>query len=225
MGSSPIPATIYDMKSAGIHIQETDLSFQTVRVNPAPKLNPGDIIIMNNWDGNFLSKAIRFFTKSWSHTALGFFDMGFHAKTAQTVFEANLTVGITDWERAYGYDALDLRVYQWAKPVDPQIVWELFDKYNGNVYGWWQLIYFIWRWIVEGLHLPKRWAHKNFFPNREICTELIYVLMERKNEVGVAAVLAMLDRDQNTVHPGDIIWACEELVKLGVLNRTYNRER
>jgi len=185
------------------------------------KIIPGDIIIVNNRDGNFLSKSIQFFTKGWSHTAFGFFDL---PKT-QTIFEANLTTGITDWKKTYHTETLDLSVYRWVKPTADmeKIMWALYDKYNGNVYGWGQLLYFIWRWAVESLGLPRRWAKKNFFPNNEICTEIIYVGLELMGDPVVNSVLAKLDRDQNTVHPADIVWICDELVALGKMKNVYER--
>lgn len=186
---------------------------------------PGDIIIVNNHDGNFLSSAIQFFTKSWSHTAIGFFPIKRKENTVQTVFEANLTTGITDWDKTFDYPKYDLRIYRWTKDIGMEkIVWELFDSYNGNTYGWWQLLWFIWRWIVEGLRFPTRWARKNFFNNREICSEVVYVALEKLNNPTVNAALERLDRDQNTVHPGDIIFICEDLCSAGLLELIYNRE-
>ena len=89
-------------------------------------IKPGDIIIVNNKDGNFLSSAIQFFTKSWSHTAIGFFPFP-GRPPVQTIFEANLTTGVTDWDKTYGYPELNLRVYRWTKDLGiEKILWKLF---------------------------------------------------------------------------------------------------
>ena len=185
---------------------------------------PGDIIIVNNKDGNFLSSAIQFFTKSWSHTAIGFFPLP-KFPPLQTIFEANLTTGITTWNATYNNLDLDLRVYRWTKDLGiEKIVWEIFDAYNGNTYGGAQLLWFVWRWIVEKLHLPIRWARKNFFPNKEICTEVVYAAFKKLNNPIVNVALEKLNKDQNTVHPGDIIFICEELRKAGLLEIIYARE-
>lgn len=189
-------------------------------------IKPGDIIVVNNRDGNFLSSAIRFFTNSWSHTAIGFFDMSRDPFPVQTIFEANLTTGITDWQKTFSDMHCDLRIYRWTKELGiEKICWKLFDDYNGNIYGASQLVYFIWRWVVEKLHLPYRWAKKNPFPNKEICTEIIYVAFAKLENDTVNAALVQLNRDQNTVHPGDIIEICEMLVSVGLLRRIYNREQ
>jgi len=192
-------------------------------------LKPGDVVIVNNWNGNFLSKSIRFFTKSWSHTALGFFPIvGTSAQVTNTVFEANLLIGITDWEKMFNDSNYDLRVYRWTRSVgigQEAMCFQQFNEYNANVYGYWQLPYFIWRWICEGLHLPKRFYKKNFFPKNEICTEILYTGFIRLKDMTVNAILAKIGRDQFTVHPGDIIAISEELVKAGMLERIYNRER
>jgi len=187
-------------------------------------IKPGDIIIVNNKDGNFLSSAIQFFTKSWSHTAIGFFP--FPGKfPVQTIFEANLTTGITEWDKTYDDLQYDLRVYRWTKDIGiEKILWEIFSEYNGNIYGWGQLLWFVWRWVVEKINLPTRWARRNFFPDKEICTEVVYVVFKKLNNPTVNAALEKLNKDQNTVHPGDIIFICEELRKAELLELIYARE-
>lgn len=192
-------------------------------------LQPGDIIIVNNLEGGFFSSAIRFFTNSWSHTALGFFPFVNMRVPSATVFEANLTVGITDWYNKIDDLNENLRVYRWttselSKKMQDNL-WTLYDKYNGNTYGVFQILYFVWRWICEKLHFPKRWYRKNFFPDKEICTEIVYVSFTLMTDSNVSAALSKLDRDQNTVHPGDIIDICEFLCELKCLERVYNRER
>jgi hypothetical protein len=188
-------------------------------------IKPGDIIIVNNRGNSFFSKAIRFFTSvPWSHTALGFFDVPRNPFRVQTIFEANLTTGVTDWDKTYNDMSIDLRIYRWKVKVDSApILWRLFNKYNGNAYGFFQIVWFMWRWVVEKVHLPTRWARKNFFNDREICTEVVYVFFKELNDINVNAVLQKLNRDQNTVHPGDILFICEELRKLDVLELVYNR--
>jgi len=190
-------------------------------------IKPGDIILINNWAGGFLSSAIRFFTKSWSHSAIGFYRLASNVlPPIQTIFEASTTVHVTDWARVYNDENLDLRVYRWTKPmpVEP-ILQKVFESYNGNTYGIFQVLWFVWRWVIEKLHLPKRWARKNFFPNHEICSEVVYVGLKELNNPIVNIALAKLNRDQNTVHVGDIMFICDELVKMGILEQVYNRQR
>ena len=204
------------------------MAIATIDTRPsAPRIFPCDVIIVNNFDGNFLSKAIRFFGKSWSHTANGWFDIVHSGIASQTVFEANLLIGPTDWETTFNDPDYDIRVYQWVnhtKKMD-EVAWELYKRYNADSYGAGQLLWFIWRWMVEGLHLPARWARKNFIPNSEVCTEVVYMGFKLLEDPVVNSVLARLNRNQDTVNPGDIIWVCEELIKLGLMKRTYNRER
>lgn len=189
-------------------------------------IKPGDIIIVNNWNGNFLSKAIRFFTKSWSHTAVGFFDIPRNPLAQQTIFESNLLTGITSWEKTFDDPNCDVRIYRWKKKVNiTPVLWSVYDSYNGNTYGAWQLLYFVWSWLVNKMHLPKRWAKKNFFPNLEICTEILYQVFSKLDDTVVNGALGRLGKDQNTVHPGDIILICEDLCRIGVVEVVYNRER
>ena len=191
-------------------------------------INPGDILIVDNRKGGFLSAAIRFFTNSWSHTALGFFPIVTRFGTFQTIFEANFTTGITEWGKTFNNKDMRLKVYRWTKDVGMEkALLSLFASYNGNTYGAFQLLWFIWRWVVEKLHLPRRWQGKNFFPNNEICTEVVYVALAKLNNQFVNDVLASLKDayglDQNSVHPGDIMMICEALRNAGLLELVYER--
>lgn len=192
-----------------------------------PKIYPLDVLIVNNFDGNFLSAAIRFFGKSWSHTANGWFDIVHSGIVSQTLFEANALINVTDWETTFNDPVYDIRIYQWVNRTEKMdaVAWELYKRYNNDSYGVGQLFWFTWLWIVQGLHLPSRWAKKNFIPNSEVCTEVVYMGFKLLDNPIINEVLARLNRDQNTVAPGDIIWICEELVKAGLMIRTYNRER
>jgi|WetSurSiteA1Bulk_404760.scaffolds.fasta_scaffold41318_1 hypothetical protein len=189
-------------------------------------INPGDIIIVDNYNGNFLSKAIRFFTNSWTHTAVGFVNIPRNPLAEQMLFEANIMVGLTAWDKTFDDYGMDVRVYRWKKKVaSEKAVWEIFDAYNGNTYGFAQLLWFVWRWVIEKLHLPKRWAVYNFFPGNEICTEVVYVFFKKLNDTVVNGALQRLGRNQNSVHPGDIIAICEDLCKVDALEMVYNRQR
>lgn len=185
---------------------------------------PGDVIFVNNKDGNFLSKAIRFFTRSpWSHCALGFFNL---SGGEQTIFEANLTVSVTPWEDTANNPRYDVLVYRWIKHARyaEQAMWSVYHKYVGNTYGWAQLLWFVWRWIVTGLHLPARWARKNFFPDNEICSEVEFVGMLLTTDTPVVtSVILGQGYDQNAVHPGDILGICKTLEQMGVMQKVYER--
>lgn len=189
-------------------------------------VQPGDIVIVNNWDGNIFSRLIRFFAHSWSHTAIGFFPLVGDVSRRSTVFESNLTTGITDWQRMFYGPEYDLRVYRWRDRTEvDNMCWALYEKYNGNTYGFAQLLWFVWRWLVESLRLPARWAHKNFFLNKEICTEVVYVGLRLMHNPVVDALLDLEGRDQNTVHPGDIDAVCRALVERATLDIVYERVR
>lgn len=185
---------------------------------------PGDIIFVNNKDGNFLSKAIRWFTRSpWSHCALGFFNQ---MNGEQMIFEANLTVNATPWVRTADNPLYDVMVYRWIKHGRnaEQAMWTVYHKYVGNTYGWAQLLWFVWRWMVTGLRLPARWAHKNFFPDNEICSEVEFVgMLLTTDSPSVTSVIHRRGYDQNAVHPGDIFDICLELEQMGVLKKVYER--
>jgi hypothetical protein len=189
-----------------------------------PPITPGDVVVVNYFGGSFFSSSIRFFSKGWSHTAVAFFDS---VRPAPQLFEADVAVMTTEWRNKIDNPDYDVRVYHWVKqPANmEEILWTIYDKYNGNTYGFFQIPWFMWRWIVTGLHLPARWARKNFFPNNEICTEVIYVMFKLLQDKDVDAALLKNNRDQNTVWPADITFICDELVKAGRMVMSFNRER
>lgn len=209
---------------------------------------PGDVILTSNPSG-LLSKLIRFFAKTpWSHSALGFFPYhpvrngNYHLGAQELVFEANLTVSLSSVEDVIGGPGKlkPARVYRFSNAIIAEMgklideaMSIVFFQYNGHTYGFAQLFWFVWRWIVEGLGLPRRWAVYNFFPGGEICTEVVYRYFEILSENDtpgwtawtrqLKSVLDKLGRNRDAVHPGDIEFICDELVKRGLMIVVYEK--
>lgn len=198
-------------------------------------VEPGDIVLVNNTKGGILPALIRFITgRPWSHTAVG--SLPLHAlveqKAYDQVFEANLLCMQTLFYDYRKNSFMGLRVYRfrdlpmsWAERI---CVMQL-DHYNGEVYGFAQLLWFVYRRLIELLHLPTRWAVYNFFPKNRICTEVVweYLGALRYGMVGTPTAIFLAQalnlRDQNSVHPGDIEDIMQSCVRLGYADVVYER--
>jgi hypothetical protein len=197
-------------------------------------VEPGDIVLVNNKEGGILPALIRFITgRPWSHTAVG--SLPLHALVEQKayaqVFEANLLCMQTLWND-YLNDGMRVRVYRFR---DVPMAWVervckyQLDHYNGEVYGFAQLLWFVYRRVIELLHLPTRWARYNFFPKHRICTEVVWEFLGafRYGTPGTPRSIFLAQalnlRDQNSVHPGDIEDIMQSCVRLGYADVVYER--
>lgn len=163
------------MVTAGMKVSGTGTVFTGVQ--------PGDIVLVNNRNGNLLSKLIRWVTGSvWSHTAVGFFPLRVLPDlTISQIFEANLSVCATSWVALVNDKQMDIRVYR-IKQLDPvtaqDFLAKLYVVHNNTTYGFFQLFFFLWRRLVELLRVPRRWALHNPFTGNRICTGVIYDFLD-----------------------------------------------
>lgn len=97
------------------------------------------------------------------------------------VFEAKALVLLTKWNSGVGRGPVT--IYKWNKPehqaAAAETIEQLINELNGSYYGFAQLLWFLWRWIVDSLHLPRRFAIHNWMPGGRICTEVVYLAIER----------------------------------------------
>ena len=185
---------------------------------------PGDILILNNMDGNFLSKSIRFFSgEPWSHTGVVFFPFLGGPETGN-IFEADLLIKTTDWQSLVDDPYYDLRVYRWKNQmnISPALL-SVFKQFDGMLYGEMMLLWFIWAWIVKKLHLPLRWAIHNFFPGRGICTKVVYVFLQDLHDMYVTTAMSLVGKDENTVAPANIMAICDELCFNGFMELVFTQ--
>jgi hypothetical protein len=147
-------------------------------------VKPGDIILVNNHNGNILSKLIRWVTGgNWSHTAVGFFPLKVLPDLeVKQIFEANLLVDATSWVALQNDPDCDVRVYR-IRQLDvvtaQDFLARLYVEWNNTAYGWYQLPWFVYRRAIELLRLPRRWALYNWFPKGRVCTGIIYDFLDQ----------------------------------------------
>ncbi len=141
-------------------------------------LNPGQFYFSNNKSG-FFPKLVRFFTKSkLSHCGIVFFNLGFGA---ETVIESTTLVQVVPFQRNYRdskneeyivFELIDKTLSRQKIDLD-KILIDLFKEYSGQSYGYFQLLWFVFRWFV-GLFGFDISNHKNWFTQNVICSEVLF---------------------------------------------------
>lgn len=94
-----------------------------------------------------------------------------------------------------------------------------FNNYIGKTYGFSQLIWFVWRRLLELLFKKDMRAKKNWFSEGILCSEIVYnVLMEiSKTKPMLAPYLNKYE--VNSFHSGD----CKELLDTLVENKVIEK--
>lgn len=189
-------------------------------------IGPGKIILYAQFEPKLLTTNYReafgrlqqIFTRmKWTHTAMGFFP--FAGKNAKTIFESNEIQDVTLW---YPKIKAEYSIYQikWYTQAEiEEALWKAFLEYNGEIYGFLQLLYFVRRYIWETKWIKKYfgWWPKlrgkpsdirqwnNWFVGGTICSELFYGVMNNLNKIrynpGVDRMLKKWNK--NNFHSGD----------------------
>jgi len=163
----------------------------------------GDILLSSCNDGNFLSKAIKFFTNSeYTHTAPSMGDLGLGTESFLSAEPMICVLPKTNWDKpTYKYKIFHFK----NVPEDfmRQIVLQLYKEYAGTVYGWRSLFWFIYRWLMEKFGRDVR-KQKNWFTVNGFCSELTYRLMLPVAEQYYPSLyLTLLEWNAETFSPKD----------------------
>lgn len=165
-------------------------------------LELGDIIIMNNKAKGFYRWAIRLVTgKPYTHTAVGIGDIA----GINSIFEADLCMATTPTDKTINDPLIDYEIYYVNVPetFKAQMVSELYKAYAGDVYGFLQLPWYLYRRIALWFGVDIK-GHRNWFTGGEVCSEMeFYYLMSISNFF--PKLKTVLDTyTSDTASPGDI---------------------
>jgi hypothetical protein len=194
-------------------------------------MNPGDIILVPAGSG-ILSRLIKFFGRSkWSHVAIEAGRLACGKLGAALVFEADLLCKLTFFNTVSD-SPIGISVYSWRpdwlQHLAADEAFQLARQLDGKEYGILSLTWYPWRWLVEKLHLPRRWAVHNWLPGGTVCTEIACVLLDRlatleaelRSTLAIQQALTAMGYDSNAVTPLDIQKVCESLVNIGYMDAT-----
>jgi hypothetical protein len=164
---------------------------------------PGLIGFSNNKSGGFL---IRFFTRSKiTHNFVFTYPIGGLA----AVQEASAKVQIVPFEKNYyrnpnySYEIYRVRAPFVTQPDIDGAVRKIFKDYAGKKYGWFQLLWFPYRWFKETVLRQKEvYREKNWFTKGVICSELQFWYLKYL-DAEFSELLRNYDGD--TVQPNDML--------------------
>jgi hypothetical protein len=183
----------------------------------------GSIVLLNNDNGNFVSRAVRFFTNSTiSHTD---FTMGRIVEEEATL-SAEPLISVLPLVTYFHDEGFEFKVYE-IQGV-PEVVLDkwvtgMFLDYAGTTYGFLQLLWFIYRWAMEKLGKDVR-KGKNWFPQNKVCSEMVYNLMLKVGLYYRSDLKKKLDEwNENTVTPEDIKRVVEAFPAIFKLKLKCNR--
>lgn len=191
-------------------------------------IGPGKVIIYAAYEPTLFSTKYRvvfgklqqiFTRQKWTHTALGFFHFVGYLKT-ETLFESNEIQNVTLWEPNIDaeYEIYNIKYY--TQTQIKAALWKTFYEFNGELYGFTQILYFVRRWFWETKWIKKLFwwiptrvfgkpndirLWNNWFVGGTICSELFYDLMSNLNELKYNAGVDKMLRtwNKNNFHSGD----------------------
>lgn len=168
-------------------------------------LKKGDIIFLNRIKSNnsFYSACQRFFTGyPYSHVAL-FVGRVLNNQSVLSSEELNI---IRPFRNILEEKDTEIEVFSIRGIDERELELSLIKLYKniiGKPYGFFQILWFIWRWINDKIGRDVK-LHDNPFKEGIICSESIYIFL-RDVEEYIPGLKDKLDEyKQNNVHVGDI---------------------
>lgn len=173
---------------------------------PFNELRAGDIIVFNSKNGGWFSKAQRFFTRMpYTHTAVVIGDINGQS----AILEAKTLVVVSPWKNTQYDQSMSYWVFRPSATFNPAPLLDLWARYAGEEYGFGQLLWFVYRYVMESW--PFRTdvrRQKNWFPYGDICSELVFNWIGWLS-LGSADLAAIKEEwTENTCHSGDIFAIC-----------------
>ena len=172
-------------------------------------MKAGNILIVNkkgkdaSWMWKFWYVLQRFFTGApYTHTAL----TSFTNETGTFVFsvEELLTLRFLD----DFLNLVDSDLYIFEINLEESILTPFVNKqiknFLGQNYGYAQLIWFVYRWIMEKFGKDVR-RDTNWFANGEICSESVYLYLQDLATIEPDLKRSLNQFNQNTCDVGDIM--------------------
>lgn len=168
----------------------------------------GDVILLNRKKGGWFSFLQRKFSGlPFTHCAISAgFILG-----EESCFSASEMILLERLQAYYEEDGTDITIYH-LPTISDQIKYdtikELYKTYNGQFYGFLQLLFFVYRFLGEKLGFDMR-RKKNWFPKNIICSEMLwyYFYMLREHIPGMSKVLDQWN--PNNVFAGEIDQICQ----------------
>jgi hypothetical protein len=127
----------------------------------------------------------------------------------EMVFEANEVLMLTPFEKHYRnnddqeYEVYEIINYSLTRPSLETPLQKFYLEYSNRKYGYTQLLWFIYRWVMETLGIEIKLNKKRkYFVKGIVCSELVYLYLKSLN---IPELNEDLDNYQpNTITPEDL---------------------
>lgn len=164
-------------------------------------IKPGMIGLVSG--SSFVSNVIKFFTNSkYSHNFLCLFPQGLTA----SILELSSNVKVLPYNIYNDKDFEKYIIYEVNSSLVSQeeinySVEKIFKEYTNSHYGFLQLIWFLYKWLMKKLFNKDVRHDKNWFTDGIICSEIIYYFLYNLNSK-YRDILK--DYNADTIQPADI---------------------
>ena len=165
----------------------------------------GDIVLLNRIgrSSSWYSKLIRFFTKRpYTHCAVVIHNV----LDMPSVISSDKCVNIIPLQKHLDELDTQIEIFSLVDINDEKaesILRVLYSKYSGEIYGYSQLLFFIYRWLMSIFGIDVK-NNKNIFTNGQICSEVVYRFLKYTYGDNMIFQNVMNQYNYNTVHTGDI---------------------
>ncbi len=170
----------------------------------------GNVVVFNVKHGGFFETAQRFFTGMlYTHAAIGFGEVTGY----ESVFEALFAIAITPFERTRNNTDIDFEV--WSLKGVPRehidaAIHNAYLRFAGEEYGFFQILWFIYRWLNAKLGRDVR-KEGNWFPDHLICSEVVYKFLWDVSADAPSLRTKLNEWNSNSFHAGDVHTVCTAL--------------
>lgn len=170
------------------------------------QMKVGSLIIQNCTKGGWFSTLQRFFTRMpYTHVA-GFIG---DVNGIPSVLEAKQSIATTPWHVTTDDPTIEFYIFEPTDKIDRLViesaVIRVYDYFAGRSYAYLQLLFFLYRWLMEGWPFYKdvRKQH-NPFVNGDICSEVWYAFLQDLSTVYPDIAPVLNEYTRNTVNAGDM---------------------
>lgn len=181
------------------------------------KFREGSIILLNRLgkESSIFSKLQRFFTgMPYTHSAIVTRDI----YEIQSVLSADELINTQPLDNYFNEEKTEIEIFDIIdKRVNTEFkeetIKQLYEEYAGTMYGFAQVLWFVYRWFMEKLGKDVR-KKKNPFNKGEICSELVWHYLDRVGDFIPELKAKINEWNPDTIHAGDIHTICISLPKV-----------
>lgn len=183
----------------------------------------GSILCFNAKKGGWFSSAQRLFTRQpYTHSAVVMPPV----VGIQSYLGADLTVDIQPISKFVDDQTMDFQVWEWVG-VTPErtnlALTTTYVRHAGQTYGFWQILWFVYRWFCEQVLRKDVRKQHNWFPNNPICSEVTWWTCKYMVGDNWTLLNILNEWRPDTFHSGDQADVMRRFEQLGAVRKVCER--